>query len=94
MSGPDLNGGENSHRVAAAEMRSFVERVERLEEEKKTIAGDIKDVYSEAKGRGYSTKMLRQMVRERKMDADERAEFYALEDTYRTALALEAEGLA
>jgi len=94
MSNPELNGGANAHAVATAELRSFVERVERLEEEKSNIATDIKEVYAEAKGRGYNSAMMRQMVRERKMDSQARMEKYALEDTYRTALALAEAGLA
>jgi uncharacterized protein (UPF0335 family) len=94
MSGADLNGGNNSHTVAAAELRAFLERVERLEEEKTTIVDDIKSVYAEAKGRGYDVKTMRQMVRERKMHEAKRQEKYALEEMYRTALALAEAGLA
>lgn len=94
MSSADLDGGDNAHAVASAELRSYIERIERLEEEKGTIADDIKSVYGEAKGRGYDVKTMRKMVRERRMDADKRAEMYALEDTYRTALALAEAGIA
>ncbi|WP_062206269.1 DUF2312 domain-containing protein [Aureimonas sp. AU12] len=74
--------------VAADELRSFVERVERLEEEKKTIADDIKDVYGEAKSRGYDVKVLRKVVSLRKQDRDERAEQEAILDLYLQALGM------
>ena len=72
--------------VAAERLRSFIERVERLEEEKAVIAGDIKEVYAEAKGEGYETKILRQIIRLRKMDRAERQEQEALLDLYLSAL--------
>lgn len=72
--------------VAAERLRSFIERVERLEEEKAVIAGDIKEVYAEAKGEGYDTKTLRQVIRLRKMDRAERQEREALLDLYLSAL--------
>ena len=80
--------GHNSGALAADELRLLIERIERLEEEKKAIADDVKDVYLEAKSRGYDTKMMRQMVRERKREAHARQEQYALEETYRAALLL------
>ena len=64
--------------VAAAQLRSIVERIERLEEEKKAIADDIKDVYGEAKANGYDTKALRKIVALRKQDANEREEQEAI----------------
>lgn len=72
--------------VAAERLRSFIERVERLEEEKKGLSGDIKDVYAEAKGEGYETKVLRQIVRLRKMDKADRQEQEALLELYLSAL--------
>lgn len=75
--------------VAAAELRQFVERVERLEEEKAAISGDIKDVYSEAKGRGYDTAALKTIVRLRKKDANERIEEETILETYKAALGME-----
>lgn len=72
--------------VAAERLRSFIERVERLEEEKKGLSDDIKDVYAEAKGEGYETKVLRQIVRLRKMDRADRQEQEALLDLYLSAL--------
>lgn len=72
--------------VAAGQLRSIIERIERLEEEKKAIADDIKDVYGEAKGNGFDTKVLRQVVRIRKLDQAERQEQEALLDLYLAAL--------
>ncbi len=75
--------------VAAAELRQFIERIERLEEEKQTIADDIKDVMGEAKGRGYDTKAIRTILRLRKKDKDERMEEEAILQTYMAALGME-----
>lgn len=72
--------------VAAERLRGFLERVERLEEEKTTIAGDIKEVFAEAKGEGYDTKTLRKIIRLRKMDRAKREEEEALLDLYISAL--------
>ena len=77
-----------SENVAADELRLLIERIERLEEEKKGIADDIRDVYSEAKARGYDVKIMRQIVRLRKMEAHDRAEMEAILDTYKAALGL------
>ena len=74
--------------VAADQLRLFIERIERLEEEKKGIADDVKDVYAEAKANGYDTKTMRAIVRLRKMEKHARDEMDALLDTYRTALGL------
>ena len=74
--------------VAADQLRSFVERIERLEEEKKAISDDIKDVYAEAKGNGYDVKVMRQVVRMRKQDSNERQEMEALLDLYLHALGM------
>jgi uncharacterized protein (UPF0335 family) len=78
-----------SENVAADELRLLIERIERLEEEKKGIADDIRDVYSEAKARGYDGKIMRQIVRLRKMEAHDRAEMEAILDTYKAALGLD-----
>ncbi|MBK5263940.1 DUF2312 domain-containing protein [Rhizorhapis sp. SPR117] len=75
--------------VAADQLRLFIERIERLEEEKKGIADDIKDVYGEAKATGYDTKTMRAIVRLRKMENHERQEAEALLETYKAALGLE-----
>jgi uncharacterized protein (UPF0335 family) len=69
-------------------LRLLIERIERLEEEKKGIADDIKDVYAEAKAVGYDAKIMRQVVRIRKMKPDDRAEQQAILDTYLSALGL------
>ena len=69
-------------------LRLLIERIERLEEEKKGIADDIRDVYAEAKAVGYDTKIMRQIVRLRKMTPDDRAEMDAILDTYKAALGL------
>jgi uncharacterized protein (UPF0335 family) len=74
--------------VAADELRLLIERIERLEEEKKAIADDVKDVYSEAKSRGYDAKTMRAIVRLRKMEKHVREEAEALLDTYKAALGL------
>lgn len=74
--------------VAAAQLRSIVERIERLEEEKKAIADDIKDVYGEAKANGYDTKALRKIVALRKKDANEREEEEAILELYKNALGM------
>ena len=74
--------------IAADQLRLFIERIERLEEEKKGMADDIRDVYSEAKGQGYDTKTMRAIVRLRKMEKNARDEQEALLDTYKAALGL------
>jgi uncharacterized protein (UPF0335 family) len=74
--------------VAADQLRAFVERIERLEEEKKALTDDIKDVYAEAKGNGYDVAVLRTVVRLRKQDSNERQEMEALLDLYLHALGM------
>lgn len=74
--------------VARDQLKSIIERIERLEEEKKGIADDIRDIYAEAKAAGFETKALRQIVRDRKVDKDQRDEFEAILDTYRAALGM------
>ncbi len=73
---------------AKDQLKSYVERVERLEEEKTALAGDIREVYAEAKGQGFDTKIMRQVVRLRKMDSHEREEHDALLDLYMSALGM------
>ena len=75
--------------VAADQLRLFIERIERLEEEKKGIADDIKDVYSEAKSTGYDVKTMRAIVRLRKLENHVRQEAEALLETYKAALGIE-----
>src|SRR3546814_20365424 len=79
--------------VAADQLRLFIERIERLEEEKKGIAEDIKDVYSEAKSTGYDTKTMRTKVSLRKMEAQARQEAEGIMETYTVALGLECKRL-
>ena len=76
--------------VAQDQIRAFIERIERMEEEKKAIADDIKEIYAEAKGNGFTTTVLRQIIRIRKMDQAERMENEALLDLYMTALGMQA----
>ena len=76
------------HNVAKDMIRSVVERVEKLEEEKKAISDDIKDVYTEAKGNGLDVKALRTVVRLRRQDVDERAEQEAILETYLHAMGM------
>ena len=71
------------------QLKAFIERVERLEEEKKAIADDIRDVYAEAKGSGFDVKALRAIVRLRKQDTDERREQQAILETYMHALGMD-----
>jgi uncharacterized protein (UPF0335 family) len=79
---------EVAHRFAKDQLKAFIERVEKLEEEKKAIADDIKDVYAEAKGTGFDVKALRTIVRLRKQDADERREHETILETYMHALGM------
>jgi uncharacterized protein (UPF0335 family) len=74
--------------VARDQLRAFIERIERLEEEKKTIADDIKDVYGEAKGTGFDTVILKKVIAIRKQDKDERVEQEAILETYLLALGM------
>ena len=74
--------------VSDEQLRLFIERIERLEEEKKGIADDIRDTYNEAKSQGYDPKIMRQIVRLRKMKPDDRSEMEMLLDTYKAALGL------
>jgi uncharacterized protein (UPF0335 family) len=75
-------------RFAKDQLKAFVERIERLEEEKKATSDDIRDVYAEAKGTGFDTKALRSVVRLRKLDTDERREQQEVLDTYLHALGM------
>ena len=76
--------------ISADRLKSFIERIERLEEEKAAIAGDVKEVYSEAKSSGFDAKIMRQIVRLRKMDAADRKEQEQLLDLYKQAIGLAA----
>jgi len=78
-----------THNVANDDrLRLLIERIERLEDEKKGISDDIRDVYGEAKSTGYDAKVMRQIVKLRKMKPDDRAEMEAVLDTYKSALGL------
>ena len=83
---PDVGG------IAGDRLRSFIERIERLEEERRALGGDIKEVYSEAKSAGFDLTTMRQIVRIRKMDQDDRDEKQALLDTYMNALGMRESG--
>lgn len=78
----DVNG------IARDQLRSFVERIERLEEDKKAISDDIKEVYAEAKGNGFNTKVLRRVIALRKQDQNERQEQEAILDLYLCSLGM------
>jgi uncharacterized protein (UPF0335 family) len=82
---------ETKTTFAQGQLRSLVERIERLEEEKKTIAGDIKEVYAEAKGNGFDTKILRKVISLRKKEAAEREEEQSMLDLYLEALGMLAD---
>ncbi len=92
MSEPTI--GHNSETESAAtkfskdQLKAIIERVERLEEEKKVISDDVRDVYTEAKGNGYDVKALRTIVRLRKQDANDRAEEEVILETYMHALGM------
>lgn len=78
----------SSQTVAAGQLRALIERIERLEEEKATIAEDIKEIYQEAKGTGFDTKAIRTIVRLRKKDQAQRQEEQAVLDLYLAALGM------
>jgi uncharacterized protein (UPF0335 family) len=75
--------------VAGDQLRSYIERIERLEEEKAALAADVREVFAEAKGNGFDVKIMRQILRLRKMDGDDRAEQEALLDVYKRAIGME-----
>jgi uncharacterized protein (UPF0335 family) len=83
-----LKEEEPATKFAKEQLKAIIERIERLEEEKKTISDDIRDVYAEAKGNGYDVKALRTIVRLRKQDANERAEQETILETYMQALGM------
>jgi uncharacterized protein (UPF0335 family) len=88
MANASVKDDQPARRFAKDQLKAFVERVERLEEEKKTIADDIRDVYAEAKVNGYDIKALRSVVRLRKIDINERREQEAILETYLHALGM------
>ena len=79
---PDVGG------IAGERLRSFIERIERLEEEKRTLGEDIKEVFAEAKGSGFDTKIMRQIIKIRRMDKDDLDEQETLLDIYKRALGM------
>jgi uncharacterized protein (UPF0335 family) len=79
---PDIGG------IAGDRLKSFIERIERLEEERKALGADLKEVYAEAKGNGFDTKIMRQLIRLRRMDKDDLDEQEALIDVYKRALGM------
>ena len=80
----------NTESVAADQLKSFIERIERLEEEKAGIAGDIKEIYAEAKGNGFDVKVIRKIIALRKRDYAERQEEEAILELYLQALGMPA----
>ena len=86
MSSMPEGSDSNVQGIAANQLRSLIERIERLEEEKKTLMDDIREVYAEAKTNGFDPKIMRQVVRIRKMERAERQEQEALLDLYLGAL--------
>ena len=74
--------------IAAGQLRSLIERIERLEEEKAELANDIRDVFAEAKAHGFDTKVMRQVIRLRRQDTAERHEQEAIRDLYMSALGM------
>lgn len=83
-----LSSSVSDDSVVAAELTAFIERIERLEEEKAGISGDIKDVFSELKGRGFDSKAIREILRIRKQDRAERQELEAIVELYLNALGM------
>jgi len=79
---------DSSQTVAAGQLRAFIERVERLTEEKDTISADIRDVFSEMKGAGFDTKAVKQIIKMRKQDRAEREEAEALLELYMSSLGM------
>lgn len=87
-SGKGHNGGPNFGGVSGEQLRNFIERVERLEEDKKALSEDIKEVFAEAKANGFDVKIIRKILGLRKMDAAEREELETLIDLYKHALGM------
>lgn len=86
--GSTSDDGPAGETATAARLRSFIERVERLEEEKAAMMADIREIYSEAKSEGFDVKIMRQIVRLRQQETHERHEMEALLDTYKAALGM------
>ena len=88
MAQKDSNESTDVSGVAGAQLKSFIERIERLMEEIKGLQDDVKDVYAEAKARGYDTKTMRRIVALRRMETHDRQEADALLETYKAALGI------
>ena len=89
MSGPGHNSGGNIGGIAADALRQYVDRIERLEEEKKALSEDLKQVYSEAKSTGFDVKILRKIIAMRKVADHERLEQAEILEIYKNALGME-----
>jgi uncharacterized protein (UPF0335 family) len=89
---PSGGGKKSAGGVRAPELKSFIERVERLEEEKSALTADIREVYAEAKAQGFDSKIMRQVVRLRRMDRSDRLEQEALLDLYLAAVGMKRGG--
>ena len=85
---PQTKDEATAHRFAKDQLKAFVERIERLNEDKQTLLDDIKDVYAEAKGNGFDVKALRTVIKLRKQDVDTRKEAEAILETYMAALGM------
>ena len=85
---PQTKDEATTHRFAKDQLKAFVERVERLEEEKKALADDIRDVFAEAKGNGFDVRALRTVIKLRRQDINERKEAEAILETYLHALGM------
>lgn len=83
------NNGENVDKATASRLKSIIERVERLEEEKSALAEDIKEIFGEAKATGFDVKIIRQIIRLRKIELDKRREAEILLETYKAAIGME-----
>lgn len=86
--GHNSQNDDDASGFAKGQLKAIIERIEKLEEEKKAISDDIKDVYGEAKGNGFDVKALRTIIRMRKQDADERQEQETILETYMQALGM------
>jgi len=87
---PETTQSDETHALAVGQLRSFIERIERLEDEKKTTCDDIKDVYLEAKGNGFDTKAMREVIRLRKKEAEQRENEEAMREMYLQAMGMKS----
>jgi uncharacterized protein (UPF0335 family) len=85
---PDASGGVAGE-ISSERLRSFIKRIEKLEEDKAAVSEDLKEVYSEAKGTGFDVKIIRQIVRMRKVEVEKRREYEELLELYKAALGME-----